>query len=189
MHGMTAQPVLMEGPIDHLAETIASSRQNPAAFKPIYEEYFPRIYRYCLRRVNRAQEAEDLTSQIFTRALASLPTFRGGSFAAWLFRIAHNAVANYWRDRRATVPLEEAETLGQGDETLGRLMEDEQRQRVLKLIAGLPDEQRELLALKVSGGLSAREIGEVIGKSEGAVRVMIHRTVQTLRAAWAQEET
>ncbi len=188
MHEMTAQLVRAEESIDQGIQALERARRNPAAFKPIYEEYFPRIYRYCLRRVNRPQEAEDLTSQIFTRALTSLPSYRGGSFAAWLFRIAHNTVANHWRDQRVTVPLEEIEGLGEGDETLGRMVDDEERQRVLGLVAALPDEQRELLALRISGGLSAREIGQVIGKSEGAVRVMIHRTVQQLRTAWAQEE-
>src|SRR5579885_2275763 len=79
---------------------LACARSNPACFAPIYERYVPRIYRYCLRRVGRPDVAEDLTSVTFTKALLGLRDYRGGSVAAWLFRIAHNVVANHLRDRR-----------------------------------------------------------------------------------------
>jgi RNA polymerase sigma-70 factor (ECF subfamily) len=71
---------------------------------------------------------------------------------------------------------------------LGQLVEAEERQQMQRLVAALPEEQRELIALRVTGGLSAKEIGQVVGKSEGAVRVAIHRTLQQLRAA-AKEMT
>jgi RNA polymerase sigma-70 factor (ECF subfamily) len=183
---MTAESLLSQE--KDMAPIVERGRADQAAFKPIYEEYFPRIYRYCLRRVACPQEAEDLTSLVFTRALDHLSTYRGGSWAAWLFRIAHNAVANHHR-RPPTVPLEETERSTEGDEALGRLLDAEERERVARLIARLPEEQRELLALKIAGRLSAKEIGQVIGKSEGAVRVMLHRTVQQLRMAWVEEET
>jgi RNA polymerase sigma-70 factor (ECF subfamily) len=186
---MTVPRVLSEEYPNQVTQAVERTHTDPAAFKPIYEEYFPRIYRYCLRRVGCSQEAEDLTSHVFTRALASLSGYRGGSMAAWLFRIAHNVVANHLRDRRVTIPLEETESVAEGDGALGRLMDDEERLLAARLIEQLPDEQRELLALRIAGGLSAKEIGQVIGKSEGAVRVAIHRIVQQLRMAWTLEET
>lgn len=189
MDEMTARRVQSNESMKEIAQTVERACANPAAFEPLYAEYFPRIYRYCLRRVSCPQEAEDLTSLVFTRALASLSTFRGSSFAAWLFRIAHNAVANHLRSRRPAIPLEGiAEISESGDEMLERLMNAEEREAVARLIAALPEEQRELLALKVTGGLSAKEIGQVVGKSETAVRMAISRIVQHLRAAWEQEE-
>ncbi len=171
-----------------LTQTIERARADPAAFRPVYEAYFPRIYRYCLRRVGCPQEAEDLASQVFTSALAALADYRGGSLAAWLFRIAHNAVANHLRGRRVTVPLEGIDRPDEGDEMVERLVDLEERQCVERLIAALPDDQRELLALRVAGGLSAKDIAQVMNKSEGAVRVAIHRIVQQLRLSFAREE-
>ncbi len=162
---------------------------TPADLQPIYEQYFSRIYKYCLRRVGSVQEAEDLTSLIFSRALQALPGYRGGSMAAWLFRIAHNVVVNHFKGRRVTIPLEEVETdADPADELVEHLVRAEERQRLRWLVAQLPDEQQEMLTLKLTGGLSAKEIGEVVGKSEGAVRIAIFRAVQHLREAWEQEE-
>src|SRR5690242_143201 len=80
---------------DDEARILQRAQQHPAAFAPLYERYFARIYAYCLRRASSPQEAEDLCSQVFTRALTGLHTYRGGSVPAWLFRIAHNVVANH----------------------------------------------------------------------------------------------
>ena len=171
---------------------LARAREDPAAFAPLYERYFPRIYAYCLRRTGTAEEAEDLTSLVFTRALTGLAGYRGGSVAAWLFRIAHNAVANHLRDRRPQIPLEPTATAMEkapsADQPLDHLIRAEEQERVARLIAALPERERELLALKVGGGLSAKEVGAVLGKSEGAVRVALHRTIQGLRAAYRRND-
>lgn len=188
MNQVTATRVPVDESDGEISRIIVQARTRPAAFRPLYVEFFPRIYRYCLRRVSVPQEAEDLTSHIFTQALTGLAGFRGGSFAAWLFRIAHNAVANHLRDRRMSIPWDETVELPVEDEMLGRLIDAEERTRLARLIATLPDSERELLALKIAGGLSAKEIGQVIGKNEGAVRVSLHRLVGQLREDWAKAE-
>ena len=187
---------LVQSPWDcELDETavIDQARAEPALFAPLYERYFPRVYRYCRRRMNRPEDAEDLTALVFTRALAGLGTFRGGSVAAWLFRIAHNAVANELRARRPHASLDGtaaalASDLPAPDEAATELLREEERQRIAQLLARLPEDQRELLVLKLAGELTAGEIGAVLGKSEGAVRVALHRIVQQLRAAYAEME-
>ena len=88
------------------------AQRDPALFAPLYERYFQRVYAYCLRRVGNtragsAQEAEDLCSQVFTRALAGLKSYRGGIVAAWLFQIAHNVLANHYRGQQIALPLDE----------------------------------------------------------------------------------
>ncbi len=168
------------------ANILLAARADLTQFAPLYERYFPRVYAYCLRRVEHAEAAEDLTSLIFTRALTHLHEYRGGSAAAWLFRIAHNAVANHYRDRRAHVSLERS-ALELADESgaPGEGIEQaEQQQAMRDLMAGLPDDQRELLALKLAGELTAEEIGVVLGKKAGAVRVELHRIIKRLRTQY-----
>jgi len=165
---------------------LLAARHNIHAFAPIYERYFPRVYAYCLRRINHPQEAEDLTSQIFTRALTHLDSYRGGVVAAWLFRIAHNVVVNYYRDRRTAAPLDERMAGDQGD-LLDGLLHAEEQAVLHDLVAQLSEEQQDLLMLKLVGQLSAPEIGTIIGKSPGAVRVELHRIISHLRQM-AQEK-
>jgi RNA polymerase sigma factor (sigma-70 family) len=156
---------------------IQMARQNPALFAPLYERYFDRVYAYCLRRTDNAHEAEDLTSQIFTRALSGLHTFRDGVFAAWLFGIAHNVVVDHYHKRRPFVSIDDLELPGE-DEMLDSLDDG----RILQeLLAQLSDEQRDLLAMSFEADLSSQEIGEALGKSAGAVRVQLHRTFKQLR--------
>src|SRR5258708_4377090 len=90
-------------------QNMAQARQDVAAFAPLYERYFHRIYAYCRRRVDSPSDAEDLTSLVFTRALVAVRDYRGGSVAAWLFRIAHNTVANHLRDYRPHLTLPDPE--------------------------------------------------------------------------------
>lgn len=180
------------------SDRAAPSDTGPLDFDLLYENYAERIYRYCLRRVGQPQEAEDLASLVFTRAWAALATYRGGSEAAWLFRIAHNAVANHLRGRKPQVSLEALLTTGgasadflagPGEEMLDNLIGREDRAELAALVEKLKPDQRELLALSVAGGLTAREVGEVLGKSEAAVWMAFHRLVKRLRAALSERPT
>jgi RNA polymerase sigma-70 factor, ECF subfamily len=175
-------------------EPAESANGGPLDFELLYESYAERIYSYCLRRVGQTQEAEDLSSLVFTRAWANLDTYRGGSEAAWLFKIAHNAVANHHRARRPQISLEALVAAGgknylagPDQETLERLIRLEDRAELAALVAALPAEQRELLALSVAGGLTAREIGQVLGKSEAAVWTAFHRIIRRLQANYARQ--
>ena len=167
---------------------MALARQHPASFAPLYHLYFPRVYAYCRRRTRDAQEAEDLTSQVFTRALAGLEGYRGGSVAAWLFRIARNTVINHYRDRRSDVGLDQAalDLVDDGPSPPEVVMQAETLDRLYDLVAALPDAQQDLLTLKLVGGLTSDAIGDVLGKSPGAVRVALHRIIARLRAAYTE---
>ncbi len=175
-----------EGQANEEVRLLELARNEPTAFALLYERYFPRIYAYCLRRVGSNEEAEDLTSLVFTRALTSIGSYRGGSVVAWLFRIAHNAVANHLRDRRPQLPLDTASHPVSGEDLSAGIVRDEEQEHLARLLAALPDDQREILVLRLVGELTAREIGAVIGKREGAVRVALHRIVRGLRAAYHQ---
>jgi len=183
MTGQQPQETLVQERQQDEARLMHAARGDISRFAPLYERYFPRIYVYCLRRVENKVAAEDLTSQIFARALAGIGNYAGGSVAAWLFRIAHNAVANHYRSRRAHVSLESTDfdAPNDEDEPIVHLIEAETHQAIHALVVALPHEQQELLALKIAGGLSAEEIGQVIGKSAGAVRVELHRIIKRLR--------
>ncbi|MDQ5823935.1 MAG: sigma-70 family RNA polymerase sigma factor [Chloroflexota bacterium] len=171
---------------------VQRAKSNNADFGLLYRHYFPRIYNYCLRRVGDRDSAEDLCSTVFTRTLSNLHTYKSGSFAAWIFSIAHNVVANFLRDRRPQLSIEEESNLkvrqlaDPGEDTLDRIVRVEEVDTVARLIARLPEDQRELLTLRIAGELSAKEIGAVLGKSEGAVRTALHRIVQQLRTAYQQ---
>lgn len=175
-----------DGQAHEEARLLLLARDEPTAFAPLYERYFPRIYTYCLRRVGSNEEAEDLTSLVFTRALTNIGSYRGGSVVAWLFRIAHNAVANHLRDRRPQLSLDTAAHPLSSNDLSDGLVRAEERRQLARLLAALPNEQREIVLLRLLGELTAKEIGAVIGKREGAVRVALHRIVRGLRAAYHQ---
>lgn len=171
------------------------ARFELSAFSPLYEAYSQRIYAYCLRRTGQPEEAEDLTSLVFTRALTGLNGYRGGSVAAWLFQIAHNAVANHLRDRPPRISfdalagsLATGKQVEPGEKPLDIFLRKEQQARLHDLIEKLSEGQRELLALSVAGELTARETGQILGKSEGAVRMQLRRLLQQLRLMYEQSE-
>jgi len=165
---------------------IARAKTEPEAFGLLYERYVARIYRYLYYRTGNRQDAEDLTARTFYRALKSLPRYqeRGLPFAAWLYRIAHNAVANWLRDRsrRPVAALEAAGGIASREREPHEEIERwEQQERLLRVVRLLPPERQELLIFKFVEGMSNAEIGALMGRTEGAVKSLYHRTLVALR--------
>lgn len=163
---------------------LAKTRQE--AFGVLYERYVEKIYRYIYYRTGNHHDAEDLTAAVFHRALAHIETYteRGVPFQAWLYRIAHNLVANWHRDRgrRKIIPLEEFVSSGLHFEAPDTQVEDEEeRRQLLTAIERLPEERQQLLLLKFVSQLSNAEIGEILDRTEGAIKSLYHRTLIALR--------
>jgi len=166
---------------------VARATAEPAAFAAIYDHYFPRIYNYVRYRVRDAETADDLTAQVFERALVSIGSYRPerAPFAAWLFAIARNAVndhlcaqrCRHWlslevlRDRPSSEP--------QPEEVVIR---NEMHAEMLAAVARLSDRERDLIALKFAAGLTNRRIAELTGLSESNVGVILYRAIRRLRA-------
>ncbi len=163
------------------AELLSRSRSDRDAFGELYERYVDRIYSYLYYRTGSSTEAEDLTARTFYQALSHLDGFeeRGLPFAAWLFTIAHNLIANFHRDRsrRPVARLDgHAEPAGPSPFAAG---EDEQAVR--DAISGLSPERQHLILLKYVEGMSNAQIGHALNRSEGAVKSLLRRTLAELR--------
>jgi RNA polymerase sigma-70 factor, ECF subfamily len=160
---------------------------DPEAFGMLYERYVGRIYNYIYYRTGNQYDAEDLTARVFFRAMHHIKNYqnRGLPFSAWLYRIAHNLVANWHRDnsRRKEIPLDEGIGIrNHSDEhPEAALLQSEERERLLKIIRKLPPDRQQLLILKFVEHLSNAEIGQIIGRTEGAVKSLYHRTLLSLR--------
>ncbi len=165
---------------------VARAKKDSQAFGELYERYVDRIYSYVYSRVQNVEDAEDLTARIFYRALDRLDGYedRGLPFGAWLFRIAHNLVANWHRDqgRRTFVPLDgmvfRAERREEPETTVERR---EGEEALWAAIERLPEERRRLLFHKFGDQLTNIEIGELMQKSEGAIKSLYFRTLAALR--------
>lgn len=171
--------------IDEKALLLAA-QEDQEAFGALYERYVGRIYNYIFYRTGNQHDAEDLTARVFFRALRHIEhyTDRGLPFSAWLYRIAHNLVANWHRDnsRRKEVPLEEIILVRQGSEHPEiLLMQSEEEDNLLEIIRSLPPDRQQLLILKFVEHLSNAEIGQIMGRSEGAVKSLYHRTLLSMR--------
>ena len=167
-------------------DLIARAKSDATAFGAVYERYVTRIYNYVYYRTGNHHDAEDLTSRVFYRALMHIDEFtdRGVPFSAWLYRIAHNLVANWHRDhaRRQEMDLDDSVLIGPSREMPEQIAEtNEKRQRLLDAIRNLPVERQELLILKFVEQLSNAEIGQIMGRSEGAIKSLYHRTLLALR--------
>lgn len=156
------------------------------AFGELYNRYVERIYNYILYRTGNREDAEDLAARTFQRALKHIPNYvdKGVPFSAWLYRIARNLVANHHRDtgRRKMIPLDEIINLHEGEGTPERVVQMvENEETLLKAIRSLPTDRQELLLLKFLDRMPNVEIGSVLGRSEGAIKSLYHRTLQALR--------
>jgi len=183
---LVEQTIEQSPPANDEAWLVMQARQDPAAFGVLYEHYIDRIYAYIYHRVGNAQDTEDLTARTFYRALDKLDTYedRGLPFSAWLFRIAHNLVANWHRDRgrRRFLSLDKLWSHSQeGDTPEAQLEEAEKSEALWAAINRLPSERRDLLLYKFSSRLSNLEIGEMMDKSESAIKSLYFRTLATLR--------
>ena len=159
---------------------VQAAQKDRARFADLYENHFERVYVYIIRRVRDRHVAEDLTSEVFHKALAALPNFdwRGIPFAAWLFRIAANIVSDNWKATAKEVaedPPEQASSQPDPEEI-------ERRAELFRLVALLPEDQGRVIEMRFTEGKSIREIATELARSEGAVKQLQFRALETLRA-------
>ena len=165
---------------------VERAKTDPEAFGILYERYVNKVYSYIYYRVGNHHDAEDLTSRVFHRALTHIKDYadRGVPFSAWLYRIAHNLVANWHRDRarRQDLALEDVTLVGDVVEMPEWVAENQEERRwLLAAIRHLPEERQELLILKFVEQLSNAEVGQIMGRTEGAIKSLYHRTLLALR--------
>jgi RNA polymerase sigma-70 factor, ECF subfamily len=183
-------------------DLIVRAKTDAEAFGDLYQRYVNRIYNYHYRHTSSRADAEDLTSRTFYRALRSLHSYRetGAPFQAWLFRIAHNLVVNWYRDHtnHPTVSMDGDDYMslraqmipadsGEGPEA--SIAAKELRTVLLRAVSRLPEERKTLIILKFVEEMTNVEIGEVLGRTEGAIKALYHRTLITLRLAMREGAT
>lgn len=178
---VAAPPEMSEDEAVNLAAT-----GDTEAFSLLYERYVMRIYNYIYYRIGNPHESEDLTSRVFHRALHHIKQYdnRGVPFSAWLYRIAHNLVANWHRDnsRRKEVPLEDyTQQPFRAPAPEASVVNNQEMEELLKVIRKLPPERQQLLILKFVEGMSNQEVAVIMMRSEGAIKSLYHRTLMALR--------
>lgn len=169
------------------AHVAGAQRGEPAAIAWLYDRYFDRIYRYVLFKLGNPHEAEDIAESVFLRMIEAIGGFQwqGASFAAWLYRIAHNQIVDVLRQRtrRPQVDLDPLATLlvaETGDPYIWAEAA-EMRGRLREALHQLTDLQAQVIALKFGGGLSNAEVGRVLDRTEGAVKALQYSALQNLQ--------
>ena len=170
-------------------ELALEARSDPAAFGALYERHRLAVFPYLRTRSPRAEDAADLTAVAFERALASVSKYRprGGGLIAWLLRIARNAAIDSGR-RTAGVPMvSDLPDTRRFSSPEAAAMDRERRASLVAAVNRLPDVQREALALRYAAGLTAAQIGEVLGKTDQATQKLITRALATLREEYRHD--
>jgi len=171
---------------------IARAKEDPEVFGLLYERYVDRIYSYIYYRTGNHHDAEDLAARTFYKALKHFPRYvdRGAPFSAYLYRIAHNIVANWHRDhkRRQIIPFSGLAMMTREQDEPAAVAEKRDEQEVLlQAVRQLPPDRQQLLILKLVEQMSNAEIAEVMERTEGAVKSLYHRTLVALRGELADE--
>jgi RNA polymerase sigma-70 factor (ECF subfamily) len=182
--------------LDRDRPIVDAARRDPARFDPLYRKYVAQVYSYALYELGDHHSAEDATERTFLRALAGLPRFEeraapdagpdASTFRVWLFRIARNVVANERRVRRRRPEASLDVALGAGlvvadpsDLEAASITRDDAA-AALRAVRRLPDDRRRALLLRIVEEMSPSEIAGVLGRSEGAVRVLVHRALRAV---------
>ncbi len=166
-----------------------AAREDRAAFAQLYQRYADPIYRYLLTQVSNPSDAQDLTAQTFAAVLRKIDSYRAdGSLAAWLTIIARNQAVSFYRRRRREVPLDDNAPLfaPATEEIVGQRL---QMAAVVKGLQQLPAERAEVIRLRIFAELSTAETAQVMGKSEAAVKMLLHRALDDLRQIVALKES
>jgi len=160
---------------------IEAAQNDPSRFAELYEQNFNRVYAYVARRVRERAEIQDLTAQVFHQALANLGKFKwkGSPFAAWLYRIAANAIADRARQKTREANNQSDPVSGASAET--DLEAVERRARLFGAVDKLPEDQRRVIVMRFADEQSIREIAGQLGRSEGAVKQLQFRALENLR--------
>jgi RNA polymerase sigma-70 factor (ECF subfamily) len=162
---------------------VESAQRDPRRFADLYEANFERVYAFVARRVHVRVDVEDITSEVFQQALANIGKFvwRGVPFAAWLYRIAANAITNRWqrtsREQGRTAADDPPDPAGHADTE-----QIEHRARLYRLVATLPTEQHRVIQMRFAEEKSIREIAAAMKRSEGAIKQLQFRAIKNLRA-------
>ena len=180
-------------PVDADLGDVLAAQADRAAFATLYRRYLDPVYGYCFYLLGDHHDAEDATERTFLAALGAIDRYRdeGATFRSWLFRIAHNQLANALRSRsrQRADPLDGVPEPAATDDParLAGLADDARRLRMA--VASLSEDRRQVVILRFVDGLTAREIGNVLGRSEGAVRVLQHRALRELAALLERDTT
>ena len=163
---------------------VRAAQADRAAFATLYRRYLDRVYGYSFYLLGDHHDAEDATERTFLAALAAIDRYRdeGSTFRSWLFRIAHNQLANALRarSRRRTESLDGVPEPAAGDDPARQAGLADDARRLRAAVASLSEDRRQVVILRFVDGLTAREIGDVLGRSEGTVRVLQHRALREL---------
>ena len=159
---------------------VEAAQKDPSRFADLYEEHFERVYAYVLRRVCDRTEAQDITADVFQQALANIGRFqwRGAPFASWLYRIAANAIADHYQRQSRTSSSPPPDQSSEDED----YEEVERRASLFRSVGRLPPDQRRVIVMRFGEEKSIREIAQEIGRSEGAVKQLQWRGLQSLRA-------
>ena len=170
-----------------------ASKGDSDAFGLLYERNVEKIYNYLYYKTSSQTHAEDFTTLVFIRALGHIENYKdhGYPFSAWLYRIAHNLVVNWYRDKDKIdeIPLDDKFPLPfKDDHVEDRLQKTEEETDLLEIIRELSEDRQQVLILKFVEGLSNREIGEIMERTEGAIKALYHRTLVSLRDEYGIED-
>jgi RNA polymerase sigma-70 factor (ECF subfamily) len=170
----------------HADETglVERAKRDPAAFGELYDRHFSQIYRFVYSRVRDQAAAEDVTSEVFMKALRGLGRYQdtGRPFSAWLYQIAVNAVNDRYRSLRPTEDIDSQISISTGGPSLDEIaIQNEEVRRIWTLVETLPGPQRTAMVLKFQEDMKIDDIAAAMGKSPGAVKLLIHRGVTRLR--------
>jgi RNA polymerase sigma-70 factor (ECF subfamily) len=198
-----AEEIVRPARLDRDRGLVEAARRDPAEFDPLYRKYLAQVYSFAFYELRDHHAAEDATERVFMRALTALPRFEeradafalagdssaeipadASTFRVWLFRIARNVVANERRrDRRRPVaPLEHASGLAATDDIFESAAAREAGSAAWRAVGRLPEDRRRAVVLRFVDEMSTAEIAEILGRSEGAVRVLLHRALRSVAA-------
>jgi RNA polymerase sigma-70 factor (ECF subfamily) len=161
----------------------AARSGDTEAFGQLYEHYAPSLFRYLFSHLDNPLDAEDLTEEVFVRTWRSLAGYRdhGAPFSSYLFRVAHNALADYYRHKKPEAPLHENLPSEPLSDPAVCVSSDLERRRIRTILGQLPFDYRTVLDLRFLAGLTPEETARAMGRSLGAVRVLQHRALTALR--------